>query len=145
MGRLANILVVCTRNSARSQIAEAYLRRHVGDRFDVYSAGVDPSTVHPLTRRVLEEAGFDVSRHTAKNVRDFLGRLPVHTLIVVCDKADQRCPSTFPGLVERLFWPFDDPAAATGSDEERLAAFRRVRDRIEARVRDWVGAGQTRA
>ena len=137
MRRKGNILVVCTQNSARSQIAEAYLRRYVGNRFEVFSAGVHPSKVHPLTIKVLEEVGFDVEQHEAKSIKSFLGRLQVHYLIIVCSKAERECPSTFPGMLERLSWPFDDPAATQGTQEERLEAFRRVRDQIEQRVRTW--------
>jgi arsenate reductase len=145
MSAKANILVVCTQNSARSQMAEAYLRKYAGDRFNVMSAGVHPSRVHPLTIRTLEEAGFDASRHEAKSIKQFLGKLHVHYLIVVCGKAEKECPSAFPGLLERLFWPFDDPAAVEGDENERIEAFRKVRDEIEARVKDWVSELPARA
>jgi arsenate reductase len=119
-------------------MAEAYLRKHAGDRFEVRSAGVHPSRIHPLTVKVLEEAGFDVSQHRAKNVKEFLGHLHVHYLIIVCSKAEKECPSVFPGLLDRMFWPFDDPAAVEGSEEERIEAFRNVRDQIDCRVQAWV-------
>lgn len=135
-----SVLFVCSRNSARSQMAEAFLRKLAGDRFDVRSAGVEAAEVHPLTVRVLEEAGIDASGHRATPITEYLGRLPVHYLIIVCAEADRMCPRTFPGAPERLFWPFDDPAAARGSEEERLAEFRRVRDEIQAKVRAWAAA-----
>ena len=103
----------------------------------MFSAGVRPSTIHPLTIRVLEEAGFDVKRHEAKGIKGFLGRLQVHYLIIVCSNAERECPTTFPGMLERLVWPLEDPAAARGTDEQRIAAFRKVRDQIEQRVRTW--------
>ena len=137
MDEKENILVVCSQNSARSQMAEAYIRRHLGGRFRVMSAGVRPSRVHALTIQVLEEDGFDVSAHTAKSIDEFLGKLPVRYLILVCGKADRECPGAFPGQPERMFWPFDDPAAAEGTPERRLQTFRRVRGQIAARVRAW--------
>jgi arsenate reductase (thioredoxin) len=143
MSRTA-ILVLCTGNSCRSQIAEAYLDRRLGDLFDVRSAGMHPADdVHPLTRVVLEEDGFDASGLHPKQARDFLGKLPVHTLITVCDAADRECPSIWPGARERLHWPFPDPAAFEGTEEETLAFFREVRDRIRERVEEWAAESET--
>lgn len=131
------ILVLCTGNSARSQMAEAFLQKHVGEHFEVHSAGTEPKGVNPLTVRVMEEAGFDMSAHRSKHLHEFLGKVPVHTFIVVCGEADKSCPAALMGVQRRLFWPFDDPAAAKGSEEERLAKFRQVRDQIERRVQEW--------
>ena len=133
-----NVLFLCTGNSARSQMAEALLRNHAGDRFNVHSAGTNPQGVNPLTLRALEEIGLPTDGLHSKSVKEFLGRLPVRYLIVVCTAADQECPTVWPGLAERLFWPFDDPAAATGSDDQRLAKFRQVRDQVEERVLQWL-------
>ncbi|MEZ5331167.1 MAG: arsenate reductase ArsC [Thermoanaerobaculia bacterium] len=135
------ILVLCTGNSARSQMAAAYLRRDAGDTFDVYSAGTEPAPeVHPLARRVLLEEGLELGDEHPKDYRQYLGHLAPRVLIIVCDGAAKSCPAVWPGVVERLLWPFEDPAAADGGEEERLAVFRRVRDEIADRVRSWVAA-----
>jgi arsenate reductase len=134
-----HVLVMCTGNSARSQMAEAYLRKLAGDRLEVSSAGTEPaSEIHPMTRTVLAEDGIDLGNRRPRDYRDFLGKLPVHTLIVVCDGAAKACPAVWPGMHERHAWPFDDPAAIAGSEEERLAGFRTIRDQIRARIADWV-------
>ncbi len=131
------VLFLCTGNSARSQMAEALLRKHGGERFDVFSAGLEPSGVNPLTIRVMQEQGIDMSGHWSKSVQEYLGKVRFDYVITVCSKADKNCP-IFPGASVRLHWPFDDPAAAVGSEGERLAAFRRVRDEVEARIRAWL-------
>jgi arsenate reductase len=123
------VLILCTGNSCRSQLAEGVLRAAAGDAFDVASAGSKPAGfVHPLAVRVMAEIGIDLSAHRSKSMHDFLDR-PVETVITVCGAADQACP-VFPGQVNRHHWPFDDPAHAPGTDEEKLAVFRRVRDEI---------------
>jgi arsenate reductase len=123
------ILVLCTGNSCRSHLAEGILRAAAGDLFEVASAGSKPAGyVHPLAVRVMAEIGIDISGHRSKPLTEFLDR-PVETVITVCGVADQACPM-FPGQVSRHHWPFDDPAHATGTEEERLAVFRRVRDEI---------------
>lgn len=125
------ILVLCTGNSCRSHMAEAILQRALGDGFEVRSAGSHPSGyVHPLAIRVMVEQGFDLSHHRSKHLDVFL-ECEVETVITVCGKADHACP-VFPGQVNRHHFPFDDPAEATGSEEEQLAVFRRVRDEIAA-------------
>ncbi|MFN0130349.1 MAG: arsenate reductase ArsC [Verrucomicrobiales bacterium] len=125
------ILVLCTGNSCRSHLAEGILRQALGSEFEVVSAGSKPAGyVHPLAIRVMAEIGIDISHHTSKSLDEFLER-GVETVITVCGNADQACP-TFPGLVNRHHFPFDDPAHAAGSEEERLAVFRRVRDEIRA-------------
>ena len=133
-----NVLFLCTGNSARSQMGEALMRKHAGDRFDVYSAGTDPKGVNPLTIKALAEIGIDASSQRSKHLKEYLGRLPVSYLIIVCGEADESCPRIWPGVRNRLFWPFDDPAAATGTDEEKLAEFRRVRDKIDTKIRAWL-------
>ncbi|MGO8691882.1 MAG: arsenate reductase ArsC [Thermoguttaceae bacterium] len=139
MDQRRNVLILCTRNSARSQMAEALLRNHAGDRFNVFSAGLDPDRIHPMVEPVMKEIGLDVSGQRSKDVKEYLGRLTAHYLIVVCASAERNCPKIFPGPGERLYWPFDDPAAAEGTEEQRLEAFRRVRDQIDARLRQWLG------
>jgi arsenate reductase len=138
MTRKSTVLFLCTGNSARSQLAEALLRRLAPEKFDAHSAGTDPKGVHPLTVQVLEEIGVNAAGLRSKGVKEYLGRLPVDYLIVVCSDADQKCPTVWPGTLERMFWPFDDPAAAQGDANERLTAFRRVRDAIDARLRQWL-------
>lgn len=134
------VLFLCSGNSCRSQMAEAILRDLAGDQMEVYSAGLEPAEIHPLTRKVLAEIELDMAGQYAKSVKEYLGTLPVNTMIVVCDKAARSCPSIWPGSprMETLHWAFDDPAAVEGSDEEKLAAFRRVRDEIRARLTEWV-------
>ena len=132
------VLFLCGGNSCRSQIGEAYLRKYAGDLFDVRSAGLDASAgIHPNTVKVLEEEGFDLSAHRAKSAEEFLGVLPVHTLVIVCDAAAKNCPSVWPGIRERLVWPFEDPPAFEGDEEAKLAKFREVRDEIAAKVEAW--------
>ena len=118
------VLFVCTGNSARSIMAEALLRHHGGDAFEVYSAGTEPRGVNPLTIRTLEAAGLDASWARSKSVNEFLGQ-PFDYVITVCDQARQSCP-VFPGVHESLHWGYEDPAAAEGTEEERLEVFRRV-------------------
>jgi arsenate reductase (thioredoxin) len=133
-----HVLVLCTGNSARSVMTEAYLRRLAGDRLEVASAGTEPAAeIHPMTRAVLLEDGIDLGERLPQDYREFLGKLPVHTLIVVCDGAAKACPAVWPGMHERQQWPFEDPAALEGTEEERLAGFRRIRDQIRDRVTAW--------
>jgi arsenate reductase (thioredoxin) len=132
------ILVLCTGNSARSQMAEAILRRRVGDRFAVYSAGTEPAErVHPLAVEVMAEAGFDLAGQRPKDLREYLGRIPVHTVIIVCDGAARSCPAVWPGACERLLWPFEDPAVFVGDPAARRAKFREVRDGLQRRIEEW--------
>ncbi len=135
---MPNILFLCTGNSCRSQMGEALLRHRASDRFDAYSAGTQPKGIHPLTIRVLEEQGIDTSQLRSKDITEFLGKLPVHHLILVCDNAERSCPSIFPGILDRQFWPFDDPPAFQGTDEETLQKFREVRDQIDERIQRWL-------
>jgi len=132
----ARVLFLCTGNSARSQMAEAFLRHYGGDHFEVFSGGLEPQGLHPLTVKVMEEAGFDMSTHTSKPLSKFLGQ-HFGYLITVCDRAEKNCP-IFPGVSMRLYWPFDDPAAVQGTEAEQLEKFRQVRDQIAAKVIDWL-------
>ena len=123
------ILILCTGNSCRSQMAEGILRAVAGDLVEVYSAGSKPAGyVHPKAVQVLQEIGIDLSGQASKHLEDFLNR-KITTVITVCGNADRACPM-FPGQVNRYHWGFDDPAHATGTEEEILAEFRRVRDQI---------------
>ena len=134
------VLILCTGNSCRSHLAEGILRHAAGDLLDIHSAGSNPSGyVHPKAIQVMKEIGIDISGHSSKHMNEFLDR-KVETVITVCGNADQACPM-FPGQVNRYHWGFDDPAHATGTDEEKLTVFRRVRDEIQ-RVFQAYGAGR---
>lgn len=132
------VLFLCTGNTARSQMAEAFLRHDGGERFEAYSAGLDPSVIHPFTVRAMEEVGIDLTGQYSKPLSDFMGKVDFGYLITVCGGAEARCPSAFPGMGRRLHWALDDPAAADGTNEERMEKFRQVRDQIERRVRTWL-------
>jgi len=129
------VLFVCTGNSARSIMAEALLRRHGSDRFEVHSAGTVPRGVNPLTLRVLADAGIDASWARSKSVNEFLGQR-FDYVITVCDQARQVCP-VFPGVHESLHWGYEDPAEATGTEEERLRVFKRVFIAMGERVQQF--------
>jgi arsenate reductase len=131
------VLFLCTGNSARSQMAEALLRKMAGNHFEVHSAGLEPTVIHPMTVKVLEEIGIDTSEQYAKPLTTYLGKTHFSYLITVCSKAEERCPF-FPGMGQRLHWPFDDPAEFEGSDKERLDFFRTIRDQIQARIQQWL-------
>lgn len=124
------VLILCTGNSCRSHLAEGILRAAAGEILNVQSAGSKPAGyVHPLGIQVMKEIGIDISGHHSKHMDEFL-KQPVETVITVCGSADQACPM-FPGQVNRYHWGFDDPAHASGTDAEKLAVFRRVRDEIK--------------
>jgi len=127
------ILVLCTGNSARSQMAEGLLRRAAGDRFDIFSAGTKPSSLRAEAIAVMAEIGIDISGQRSKSVGEFDGQ-SFDYVVTVCDNARDTCP-VFPAGAARLHWSFEDPAAVEGSEAERLSAFRRTRDRIRQRVR----------
>ena len=133
------VLFLCTGNSARSQMAEGFLGHLAGDRFEVASAGTVATAVHPLAERVMEEIGLDLHAHSSKTLDRYLGERWDY-VITVCDQAGERCP-LFPGPARRIHWSFEDPSAATGSEADRLAAFRRVRDAIRDRLRTWLAEG----
>lgn len=133
----SKVLFLCTGNSCRSQMAEGLLRHLAGDRFEVASAGTEPGSVNPLAIAAMREIGIDISGHRSKGPGEFL-REHFAYVITVCDSAHERCPF-FPFASQRLHWPLDDPAWATGGAEERMLVFRRVRDEIVQRVRDFVG------
>ena len=128
----AKALFLCTGNSARSQMAEGYLRHVAGDRFEPLSAGVEPKGLNPLAIEVMHEIGIDISQQTSKGLDQFLGQ-EIPYVITVCDNAKQRCP-IFPHANKFVHWSLEDPAEAAGSHDEKLAVFRRVRDEIEQRI-----------
>jgi len=129
------VLILCTGNSARSQMAEGLLRQMAGDRFEVASAGVAPTNVRPEAIAVMREIGLDISHHRSKSVDEFLTQA-FDYVITVCDNANEQCP-TFPGSTKRIHWSFEDPAAVVGYEVTRLNVFRRVRDQIKARLADF--------
>ena len=126
------VLFLCTHNSARSQMAEGLLRNLAGDRFEAMSAGTEATHVRPLAIRAMDELGIDISGQESKTLERYLGE-PFDFVITVCDDANEACP-VFPGAKRRLHWSFEDPAQATGSEEERLRVFQSVRDEIRERI-----------
>lgn len=135
----SRVLFLCTHNSARSQMAEGYLRHVGGDRFEVSSAGTEASSVKPEAREAMDEIGIDISGQESKTLERYLGE-PFDYVITVCDTANDSCPA-FPGPAERLHWSLPDPSAAEGEKEERLAVFRSVRDRLKESINEeLVGA-----
>src|SRR5712692_2468677 len=130
--RKAKVLFLCTGNSARSQMAEGYLRHVAADQFEPLSAGIEPKGLNPLAVEAMSEIGIDISHQKSKDVRGFLGQA-IPYVITVCDNAREHCP-IFPRTYRFLHWGLDDPAAAKGTREEKLAVFRRVRDQIARRI-----------
>lgn len=126
------VLFLCTGNSARSQMAEGYLRHIAADRFEALSAGIEPKGLNPLAVEAMAEIGIDISRQKSKDVGDFLGE-NVPYVVTVCENARERCP-IFPRTYKFLHWDFDDPAAVQGTHDERLAVFRRVRDELMTKI-----------
>jgi arsenate reductase len=131
------VLFLCTGNSARSIMGEALLRYYASDHFEVYSAGLDPKGINPYTIQVMKEIGLDVSGGRSTNVMEYLGKIHMGYVITVCSNAEERCP-IFPFSTQRLYWPFEDPAAFVGTDDEKAAKFREVRDLIDQRIRAWL-------
>ena len=127
------VLFLCTGNSARSQMAEGFLRHFAGDQFEVVSAGTKPGVLNPLAVKAMAELGIDISRQTSKSITEFLN-LPIQYVVTVCDHARESCP-LFPGAVRMLHWSFEDPAAAKGTNEQKLAVFRKIRDQIQIRIK----------
>jgi arsenate reductase (thioredoxin) len=130
------VLILCTGNSARSQMAEGLLRELAGNRFEVFSAGSKPSIVNTFAIQVMKERGIDITSHRSKHLSEFL-KQPFDYVITVCDNAAETCP-VFPGRAERIHWSFPDPALAEESDQERLQVFRNIRDAIEAQLNAWL-------
>ena len=130
------VLLLCTHNSARSQMAEAFLCALAGDRFEVASAGTEARGVNPLAVRVMADVGIDISRQSSKTLDRFLDEQWDY-VVTVCDSANEACP-VFPRAATRLHWSFDDPSAVSGTEAERLTVFRRVRDEIKARIGEWL-------
>jgi len=124
------VLFLCTHNAARSQMAEAFLKKLAGDRFEVFSAGYEPKEIDPQAQKVMAEAGLDLSEQQSKSVKEFMGKMTVDYLIIVCEKTEENCPIIFPGFRYRMYF--------VGLEEAKLAKFREVRDQIAARIRLWL-------
>jgi len=133
MFRKQRVLILCTGNSARSQMAEGLLRHEAGDRFEVFSAGISPSYVRSEAINAMRELGIDISGQRSKSVEEFTGQ-EFDYVITVCDNANEHCP-VFPGTTQRIHWSFEDPAATVGDEATRLAVFRRVRDDIRVKLK----------
>ncbi|MEI8033691.1 MAG: arsenate reductase ArsC [Chlorobiaceae bacterium] len=141
MHKKKNVLFLCTGNSCRSQMAEGLLRHLAGDRFEPMSAGLEPAhALHPLAVRVMAGIGIDISNQRPKGVEHYLGKTMIHYLIIVCDKAQKSCPRVWPGLADekRYFWPLKDPSVVSGTIEEKVAAFRTVREELRETLISWV-------
>jgi arsenate reductase (thioredoxin) len=130
------VLFLCTQNSARSQMAEAFLREYGGDRFEAYSAGCSAAEeVHPYTVKVMEEVGVDLKDQYPKGLRTYMGKIHFGYLITVCARAERDCPTVFPGVGLKLTWLFDDPRGDDVREEDRLEKFREVRDEVEMKIK----------
>ena len=138
MGQPTRVLILCTGNSARSQMAEGPLRHHGGDRFEVFSAGTKPSQVRPEAIEVMQELGIDISGQRSKSVDEFSGQ-EFDYVITVCDNANESCP-VFPGRTRRIHWGFEDPAVIKGDEAMRVAVFRRARDEIREKLAGFIGS-----
>ena len=134
------VLILCTANSARSQMAEGLLPHLAGDKFEVFSAGSQPSVVNPFAIRAMDELGLDIRHHRSQHLNEFINK-PFDYVMTVCDRAAESCP-LFPGPAKRVHWGFPDPAGVEGDDEAILAQFRTVRDAIEQQFRHWLEINQ---
>lgn len=132
------VLFLCTGNSVRSQMAEAFLREYAGDRFEVYSAGLKPSVINPYTYKVMAELGLFLEGQRSKGAEEYLGKMLFQYVITVCDQADENCPTVWMNVANRLHWSFEDPAKAEGTGEQKLAKFRKVRDQIRKRILEFI-------
>ena len=138
--RKQKVLFLCTQNSARSQMAEGFLRHLAGDRFEAMSAGIDPAAeIHPCAVEAMEEVGIDISEQYPKGLRTYLGKMGFNYLIIVCARAEERCPKTFPGVGTTFSWVFEDPRREEDIPYySMLERFGEVRDEIELKIRDWL-------
>ena len=132
------VIFLCTHNAARSQMAEAFLRKYAGNYFDVYSAGFDPKPIHPLTIKVMKEIGYDLSNQQPKDLWQLIRNEYFGIAITVCKRSEEEDCPTILGTSTRLYWNIEDPAAFEGTEEEKLAKFREVRDQIHERVKDFL-------
>ena len=138
MGNKERVIFLCTGNSARSQMAEAFLRKYAGDRFEVHSAGLEPKGINPFTISVMDEIGISLEGHESKYMKEYLAKTHFHYLFTVCSNAENNCPRTFLDSGKHEHWDFEDPAAFEGTDDEKMARFREIRDLIGARIQSWL-------
>jgi len=138
------VLIICSQNSARSQMAEGFLRKYGNRYIDVFSAGFEPAPVRPMAIQVMREIGIDISDHRSKSVKEYLGKISFGHVIAVCKKAEAQCPVIFPSALKVLSWPFDDPAAFSGTESEKLQEFRRIRNEIDNTVQAWIAEMQAK-
>jgi len=132
-------LFLCTGNSARSQMGEAFLRAYAGEHFDVFSAGLEPKgEILPVVRTVMAEIGLDMEGQYSKSVNEYLGKVNFAYTVTVCGGAEEQCPRVFLSMGKHLFWPFEDPAALTGAEEEILPKAREIRDRMAEKIQSWL-------
>ncbi len=132
------ILILCSGNSCRSQMAEGFFKKYADDLFEIHSAGLDPKPIHPMTIRAMNEAGLDISGQKSKAIKDFLGRESFRHIIFVCSAAEKSCPNVYPFVNSRISWPSEDPAAVEGTEEEKYSKFVEVRDLVENTIKTWV-------
>lgn len=132
------VLFLCTGNSARSQMAEALLRQYGGEGYEAFSAGLEPKGINPFAIQAMNELGIDISGQRSKNVSEYLGKLHVQYMITLCDDAEKNCPTVWPGVLNKMHWSFEDPAAFVGTDAEKLEKFCEIRDLIALRIQNWV-------
>lgn len=132
-------LFLCTGNSARSQMGEAFLRAYAGDHFEVFSAGITPKDkIHPLVRGVMREIGLTMEGQTPKNISEYLGKFVFAYTVSVCGNAEEQCPRIFLSMGKHMYWPFDDPAALEGSEDEVLPRIRAIRDQMSEKIQSWL-------
>ena len=135
------VLFLCTGNSGRSQMAEAILRAYAGDRYEAYSAGVEPKGyILPEVLTVMREHGLNLAGQTSKSVKEYLGKMHFAYVITLCAEAEENCPTVFLNMGQHEHWPFDDPAAFEGSEAAHLVLVREIRDQIEARLQQWLAS-----
>jgi arsenate reductase len=119
-------------------MAEAFLKKYGGDQYEVYSAGIEPRDIHPYTQRVMEEVGISLRGHYSKHIKEYMGRINFAYVIILCEEAEKQCPTTFPGITQRLNWSLEDPSAVEEPGDKKLMKFREVRDKIEQRIKSWL-------
>jgi arsenate reductase len=136
--RKLKVIFLCTGNSARSQMAEAFLRKYAGDRFEVHSAGLDPKGINPYTIKAMEEIGVSLDGHHSKSVSEYLGKEHFTYLFTVCGHAEKNCPRTFLTSGIHSHWDFEDPAAFEGTPEEKIEKFRQIRNQIDVTIQEWL-------
>ncbi len=138
MSRKTKVIFLCTGNSARSQMAEAFLRKYADDRFEGHSAGLDPRGINPFTIRVMDEVGISLEGQSSKSVNKYLGEMHFPYVITVCGHAEENCPRVFLTQGKHIHWEFEDPAAFEGSEEEKLEKFRQIRDQVDQKIQKWL-------